>query len=105
RVGFVGRCDGVAHACGHFSLDLLERRGEKFGLVGEVVIQGAAGHTCGAHDRLEGDFAESVLGEQRPCWGDQRLAGFRCPFGLRAASWSHAVALHTYSMYAHTYCM
>ena len=94
RVGRAGRRHHFADAHADVLLDRLEHGGEQLGLVGELVVQGAARHARRAHDRLGAHAAEPVLGEQGPRGVDQRGAR-----GGGAVELGAAVDVHTDSMY------
>ena len=90
RERIVGRRDdGVDQSAGEVDLDGLDHRGEQVGLVGELVVEGAARDTGGVGDALGADLRVPVLGEQRPGGGDQRGTGGGGPIGLATPSHDH----------------
>ena len=66
----------------HLRLDRLEDSGEQLGLVGEVVIQRAAGQPGRPNDLFGADIGEAARGEQRPRGGHQGVARGGRPLGL-----------------------
>ena len=75
----------VDQALREIDLDRLEHRREEVGLVGELVVQGAAGDAGGLGDLLGADVGVAVLGEQPAGGGDERGAGGGRAVGLGAA--------------------
>ncbi len=70
----VSRGRGTAStAGGQVELDRLQHGGEQVGLVGELVVQGAAGDAGGLGDALGADVGVAVLGEQ-PAGGRDNAA-------------------------------
>ena len=81
-VGLHGRDRHPVH---HLLLELLHHRPEEVLLVGEVVVERAAGHAGPAHDLLPTRCREAALAEQLPAGGEQGGPGGGGAFGLRAA--------------------
>ena len=74
-----------ADPLGDLGFDLVEDRGEQAGLVGELVVEGAAGHAWLFGHALGAHFGEALGAEQAPGRGDQRGPGLRRPLALGPA--------------------
>jgi len=88
-VGGVKARHGGDDPLGDLGFDLIEDRGEQAGLVGELVVKGAAGHACLLGDALGAHLGEAFGAEQAPGRGDQRGPSLRRPLTLGPApGWS-----------------
>ena len=89
RIVLRQRRHDVDQALREVDLDRLEHRGEQVGLVGELVVQGAAGDAGGLGDLLGPDVGVAVLGEQLAGGGDEGGAGGGRAVGLGAPGHGH----------------
>ena len=79
----------VDQALREVDLDRLEHRREQVGLVGELVVEGAAGDAGGLGDPFGPDVGVAVLGEQPAGGGDEGGPGGGRAIGLGAPGHGH----------------
>ena len=81
-VGWVEAGHGAGDPLGDLSFDFIEDGSEQVGFVGELVIEGAAGHACLSRDALGAHFGIAFGAEQTSGRGDQRSPGLCRPLAL-----------------------
>jgi hypothetical protein len=92
----IGAEDDPGNPLRRFGLNPFVDRLEQARLVSELVVEGAAGNSGGAHDLLGADVLVAPLGEERAGGGDQGLTS-----GLRALGLSSA----GFWIYIHAVCI
>ena len=89
HAGGVGRVQGghgADDSLGDLGFDLVEYGGEQVRLVGELMVEGTAGHARLTGDALSAHLGEALGTEQPPGRGDQRGPGLRRPLALGPAA-------------------